>query len=165
MSSPARPLAVCILRWIYEQIKEVLEKLKEWLLSVIERIDIQIQLLRAWLSQWDILANAEEKVWKQIQKVIEEIRERLMTMPDGPLAEFCPEFYEYFMEPALSIFEAAVSSLAFFRERFRNMISYMDEVDLLISYWEQIKIDLIAAVEIIDDAIYVALMKQAEKVP
>lgn len=165
MSSPARPLAVCIIRWIYEQIKEILEKLKAFLLGIIEYIDLQIQSLRAWLAQWDYLAKIEQFVWDQVQKVIEEIREKLTTIPGGPLAEFCPEFYSYFMDPALDIFEAAVASLTLFRERFHNMISYMDEIDQLISYWEQIKTDLIAAVEILDDAIYIQMMKAAESVP
>lgn len=165
MVSPARPLAKCILRWIYEQISEVLQKLKDALMALITYIDSQIDALRAWLAQWDYLAKAEKFVWEQVQKVIDEIRNRLTTMPDGPLAEFCPEFYEYFMEPALAIFEAAVASLTLFREKFHNTISYMDEVDRLIAYWEQIKIDLLAAVEIIDDAILIKSQELAEEVP
>jgi len=165
MASPARPLASCVLRWIYEQIAEVLQKLKDGLLSLISLIDAQIAILRAWLAQWDLLAKGEEFLWNQAQKVIDEIREALTTMPDGPLAEFCPEFYEYFMEPGLAIFEAAVAGLTLFRNRFHDMISYMDDIDRLIAYWEQIKVDLLAAIEVIDDAIFIQTMAAAEKVP
>lgn len=165
MASPARPLAKCILRWIYEQIHQILEMLKQFLLMLIEYIDALIAVLRAWLAQWDLLAKAEEFIWNQIQRVIDEIRNALMTQPTGPLAEFCPEFYAYFLDPARALFENAVASLTMFRNRYRNMISYMDEVDQLISYWEQIKIDLVASVEIIDDAILIALSDLGDEVP
>jgi len=165
MASPARPLASCVLRWIYEQVAEILQKLKDALLALISIIDAQIALLRAWLAQWDLLARAEELLWEQVEKVIEELRSLLTTMPDGPLAEFCPEFYEYFMEPGLAIFESSVAGLTLFRNRFHDMISYMDEIDLLISYWEQIKADLVASIEIIDDAIFIQTMAAAENVP
>jgi len=165
MGSPARPLAKCVARWIYEQASKILETLKALLLSIIAAIDAQIAALRAWLAQWDVLAKAEEFLWEQFQKVIEAIREQLMSAPEGPLAEFCPEFYEYFLDPARSLFESAVSSLAITRESFHNMVSYMDEVDQLISYWEDTKIQLVASVQILDDAIYQALMREAEQVP
>jgi len=165
MASPAQPLARCVARWIYEQASKVLEMLKAYLLSIITAIDIQIAALRAWLAQWDILAQAEQWLWEQFEQVINAIREQLMSAPEGPLAEFCPEFYSYFMEPARGIFENAISSLTIYRSSYSDMVSYMDEVDQLISYWEQTKVQLVASVDIIDDAIYIALQNEAESVP
>lgn len=165
MASPARPLARCILRWIYEQIHELLEKFKKWLLKQIEAMDALIAAAKAWLAQWDVLAQAEQFIWDQIQEVIEEIRNSLMSVPEGPLAEFCEDFYRYFMDPALALFEAAVASLTIFRNRYKNMISYMDEIEQLISYYEQVKVDLIATVEILDDAILVKTSELGDEVP
>lgn len=165
MASPVRPLAKCVARWIYEQASSVLEMLKAYLLSIITAIDVQIASLRAWLLQWDILAQAEQWLWEQFEQVIDAIREQLMSAPEGPLAEFCPEFYSYFMEPARNIFENSVSSLTIFRSNFADMVSYMDEIDQLISYWEDTKVQLVASVDIIDDAIYIALQNEAESVP
>ncbi|MFA5163901.1 MAG: hypothetical protein WC441_05300 [Patescibacteria group bacterium] len=165
MASPAQPLAKCIVRWIYSQLEPILKALKNFLLGIIAFIDAQVAILRAWLAQWDVLAKLEEAAWKLFQTVVDKIRNELTTIPGGPLAEFCPEFYEYFMGPALALFEAAIASLTLFRERFHNMISFMDDIDRLIAYWEQTKANLVAAVEILDDAIYIALQKAASAVP
>ncbi len=165
MASPLRPLARCVARWIYEQASKVLEMLKAFILALIAAIDAQILVLRAWLAQWDILAQAEEFVWSQVEKIIEAIRDQLLAVPEGPLAEFCPEFYEYFLEPGRAIFENAVATLTISRERYKGMISYMDEIDQLISYWEQIKIQLVASLDIIDDAIYQSLIRESDQVP
>lgn len=165
MASPARPLAKCIVRWIYQQAAELLEKLKQFLLAIISYIDAQIAILRAWLAQFDVLARIEEAAWAVVQEVLNTLRNQMTSIPGGPLAEFCPEFYSYFLDPALALFDAAVANLTVFRERFHNMISFMDEVDLLIAYWEQTKIDLVAAVEVLDDAILIALSNAADAVP
>lgn len=165
MASPAQPLAKCIVRWIYSQLAPILKMLKDFLLGIIAFIDAQIAILRAWLAQWDILAKLEEQVWNAIKSVLDQIRNQMTSVPGGPLAEFCPEFYSYFLGPALALFDAAVAGLALFRERFHNMVSFMDEIDRLIAYWTQTKINLVAAVEVLDDAIFIALQNAASAVP
>lgn len=165
MTTPTSAIAQCILDWIYQQVHEVLQKLKQFLLQIISYIDALIATLRAWLAQCDLLAKAEEFVWNQIQKIIEEVRNALTGVPDGPGAEECPEFYQSFMEPARAIFENLVATLTIFRERFHDDLSYMDEIDQLISYWDQTKADLVALVEILDDAILMALSEAGESVP
>jgi hypothetical protein len=139
--------------------------LKAMLLTVIAYIDLQIAYLRAQLAQWDYLANKEQAAWEQFEKIIEAIRKELESAPEGPLAEFCPEFYQYFLDPARSLFEASVETLTIHRQQLHNIISYMDEVDLLIKYWEDTKVQLVACVDIIDDSIYINLMREADKVP
>ena len=57
------------------------------------------------------------------------------------------------------------SALTIWRERYKTVLSYMDEVDALLSYWEAVKADLVYTVEVIDDAIYLALMNTAQQVP
>lgn len=159
--TPARPLAFCVLRWIYEQISAILKLLKQFLLSILAFIDAQIAKLRAMLAQWDLLSKAEEALWSIVQKVIDEIRNAMLSVPNGPLAEFCPEFYSYFLDPAKGLFEAAVAALNVYRNRYKNMLSFLTYLDQLIAYWEQIKADLTYAIDVLDDAIHAALLKEA----
>lgn len=163
--TPTQALATCVLRWIYEQIAAILEALKAILLALIAFIDALILILKAWLAQFDILAILEEAAWAVIQALIEEIRNLLTSIPDGPLKELCPEFYQLFTDPALQLFDTAVAGLTIWRERYKNLISFMDEIEALLLYWEAIKADLVATVEILDDAIYLALMDAADEVP
>lgn len=165
MPTPLNAFAKCILDWIYQQVHEILEMLKAFLLGLIAQIDALIAILRAWLAQWDLLAKLEEAAWKLVQKVIDEIRDALMTVPEGPLTDLCPEWYKTFMDPAIAIFENAVATLTILREKFHNDLSYMDEIDSMIAYWDQIKVDMIAMVEILDDAILIALSEAGEAVP
>ena len=160
----AHVLATCVLRWIYSQIAAILEALKAILLALIAFIDAYILFLKAWLAQFDILSQIEEAAWAIIQALIEEIRNLLTAIPDGPLKELCPEFYQLFTDPALQLFDTAVSGLTIWRERYKNVVSFMDEIEALLLYWEAIKLDLVATVEILDDAIYLALMDAADEV-
>jgi hypothetical protein len=163
--SGAGTVAICILRWLYAQVAPLLEALKAILLAIIQFIDAQIQLLKALLAQLDILKAIEEAAWMIVQAVIDKIRDTLTAIPAGPLKELCPEFYQMFTDPALQIFDTLVSGLSIYRERYKNVLSFMDEVEVLFQYWEGIKNELVALVESIDDAIYWANMEAASAVP
>lgn len=165
MATPAQPLAKCILRWLYQQAAAVLKALKDFLLGIIAFIDAQIAWLRALLAQCDILSRAEKFLWDQLQKLYEELKNKLMSFPGGPLADLCPEFYAYFLNPAGFLLDDAMAALSIFRERYHNVISFMDEVDRLIMYWDQTKANLVGAIDIIDAALLEAMMKEAEQVP
>jgi len=158
-------LATCVLRWIYSQIAAILEALKAILLALITLIDTHIMWLKAWLAQFDILSMIEEAAWAIVQVLIDEMRNMLTAIPDGPLKELCPEFYQLFTDPALQLFDTAVSGLTIWRERYKNVVSFMDEIEALLLHWETIKFDLVEIVEVLDDAIYVALMDAAEDAP
>jgi hypothetical protein len=45
------------------------------------------------------------------------------------------------------------------------MVSYMDDIDRLIAYWNQTKLNLVYALDVIDDALYRAYMAEADAVP
>jgi hypothetical protein len=158
-------VAICVLRWLYAQVAPLLEALKAILLAIIQFIDAQILLWKALLSQLDILKAIEEAAWAIVQAVIDKIRDTLTAIPEGPLKELCPEFYQLFTDPALQIFDTLVSGLSIYRERYKNVLSFMDEVEVLFQYWEGIKNELVALVESIDDAIYWAMMEAASAVP
>jgi len=159
-------IAKCILAWLYAQVAPLLEALKAILLAIIQFIDLQVQLLKALLSQLDILKAIEEAAWAIVQAVIDKIRDTLTALPfTGPLRELCPEFYQLITDPALQIFDTLVSGLTIYRERYKNVLSFMDEVEVLFQYWDGIKAELVALVESIDDAIYWAMMEASSAVP
>ena len=164
-ATPAVVVAKCVLRWIYSQISAILEALKAILLAIIALIDAYIIWLRAWLAQFDILSQIEEAAWAIAQALIDQVRNMLTAIPEGPFKELCPEFYRMFSDPALQMFDTAVSGLTIWRERYKNVVSFMDEVDRLISYWDSIKTELTYIVQILDDAIMLALMDAAEDPP
>lgn len=165
MATVARPLASCAARWLYEQASAILELLKAYVNTALAWIDTQIIALRAFLAQYDIVAQGEEWLWEQFQAIIDNLRNSLSSAPPGPAADLCPEFFEYFMNPGKYMLDDSMAALNIFRERYKNKLSYMDEIDKLIQYWEQAKADLTHALEIIDDALYAALMREAAEVP
>ena len=165
MATPARPLAKCVVRWIYEQASWVLQQLKKQLLRLIDLIDAQILALRAWAAQYDILAQIEQAAWNAVEGFINDLMSELSAMPTGPMGELCPEFVAYFTDPLLGLLETFMRSTKFMHEDINSVLSYMDELDLAISYWDAVKQDLVAAIDIIDAALYEALMAEAEAVP
>lgn len=165
MSSPARPVAKCVVRWIYEQASWVLRQLKNLLLSLITTIDAYILILRAQAAQWDLLAQGEQFIWDQVKGVLDETKNQLSAIPDGPVGDVCPEFVIYFTDPILGLLEVFTRSLNYLHEDVNASLSYMDELDRLILYWENTKLDLVAAVDIIDAALLEALEREAESIP
>lgn len=165
MSTFARPIAKCIVRWIYEQASWVLEQLKNFLLYIISIIDAYIAILRAWLIQWDILAQLEQAAWELIESFLNEILSQLRAFPEGPAGDICPEFAAWFTDPIVGLIESFLRSLTFAHEDLNSTLSYIDEIDQLIAYWENTKLDLLVAIDVIDAALYEALMNEAENVP
>lgn len=165
MASPLQTVAKCIARWLYEQASSVLQQLKAFILALIALIDQQILTLKAILASMDVLANLEQAAWNRVEDAFNTIRDALFQAVDGPAGNECPEFYQQIMEPAISVFENSVTSLTVFRERHKNMLSYMDEVEEAIQYWEDIKTQLVAILNILDDALYAALLREAGRVP
>ena len=158
-------LATCVLRWIYEQASAVLRMLKAFIEAMIAYIDLQLMWLRAQLAQWDMLARTEEALWQQFEAILNALKEEMNGMPKGPGADVCPEFYNYFLNPAKDLFEASLTTLNAYRHSYKGMLSYMDEIDQLIAYWTATKIMLEAILIVVDDALAAALMREAKKVP
>jgi len=159
------PVATCVVRWIYEQASWVLQKLKELLLLMITYIDMIIAILRAWLAQWDLLAKLEQFLWEQVEWFLEELMSLLDSLPLGPAGDICPEFVAYFTDPIVGLLESFTGSLKYLHGDLNSMLSYMDDIDRYLMYWENTKLDMVAAIDIIDAALYEALMNAAEDVP
>jgi len=166
MAGFAKPLATCILRWIYEQAAAILQMLKQALLALLAYVDTAIAAARAWLTQWDLLAKAEEIAWALVEAAVQAIKDALTSFPEGPLAEFCPEFYAYFLDPAIGLLDANTAALSAIRNKYKNYLSAVYYFEQIIAYWSQIKADLVSAIDVLDDAIHHALLVEAaEAVP
>jgi len=151
----------CIVRWIYDQVAELLKQLKDKLQQAIFFIDRQIDTLRLILAQADILAKAEEFLWNGFQGIIQQVKDALFSGIPGPEESQCPEFYEFIMAPFNLLLNNYTDIFSIYRERWKTMLSFMDEVDYFISYWTSTKEYLLALIDVIDDAIYMALENAA----
>ena len=166
MSTPAKPLATCILRWIYEQASALLQMLKQALLALLTYIDMLIAKLRAILTQWDILANLEEAAWRLVEAAADALRDALTSFPEGPWAAFCPEFYTYLVDPAIGLLDANMAALSAVRNKYKSYVSAVYYFERQIAFWEQVKADHVHTIDVIDDAIHAALLVEAaEAVP
>jgi len=154
-------IAKCVVRWIYDQVAELLKILKEKLLQAIAFIDRQIDALRMILSQADILARFEEFLWNGFQEIIQQIKDALLSGIPGPEESLCPEFWEFIMAPLNLILYNYTDIFSVYRERWKSLLSFMDEVDYFISYWESTKSYLLAMVDVLDDATYAAMENAA----
>ncbi len=160
----AAGIAQCILNWLYSQIEPILDALKAILMAMLLFIDAQVLALRALLAQYDILAMLEKASWDAVQAIIDAIRNQLTSFPEGPLRELCPEFYSMLTDPALQLFDTSVAALTIWRERYKNVLSYMDEVEGLLQHWETVRNELAALINLIDDAKYWAQIRAAEAI-
>ena len=164
MATPARPIAICIVRWLYGLAHAMLMKLKEKLLYLIDMIDAQIAILRAILAQYDIIARVHKILWDLAQALIDEAKNQMQgVIPEAP--ENCPEVYEYLMDPFIILFDQSIGNLTLFKEKYADYVTYMDNVDRAIAYWDQTKADLLAVIDIIDDALYAASLAAAGSTP
>lgn len=144
----------------------MLKILKNFLLGLIAFIDLQIAKLRAFLAQWDLLAKVEKIIYDKLNELIEQMKDAMIALPDGPLNDLCPEFYSYFLDPAISLLDANTAALSAVRNKYKNKLSWIYILEQQIAYWEQIKADLVSAVDVLDDAIHQALLVEAaELVP
>jgi len=157
----AKGLATCVIRWLYEAAAAVLKILKNFLNSMIAFLDAQVKLLRALLAQLDLLAKGEEIIWNLVKGIIDGIKSQFLTLPEGPAAAICAEFYNDYLEPAKGLLDAITAGLSVYRQKYLGIISFMDEVDTLISYWDNIKNLMGATVEVLDDALLIAMEREA----
>lgn len=160
VTAPATPLADCIVRYLYKLHSAPLKGLKAFLNTMLSYVDVQIAKLRNLLAQYDLISRGEEILWNQSNAIIEALKASLLTAPEGPVLDQCPEFYEYFVTPQVAYLEAVMEGASIYRQRYQGIISYMDEINSLIAYWENAKQFMLYGIEVIDDAILVATQRE-----
>jgi hypothetical protein len=161
MTTPTAVIAKCILRWLYEQASAILKALRAFIEMLIALIDAQILALRAAIAAIDPARILQEYVWSVVEQIIDELRNLLNSGIPGPGADLCPEFYQYFSNPAIALLESALAAFLPYKDQFMNLISLTDKFDRLLVYWVATKAQLLAILDVLDDALYNALIVEA----
>jgi hypothetical protein len=103
----------------------------------------------------------EEYVWSIIEAIIQKIKEGIMSAIPGPAKDLCPEFYHYFVDPAVQLLENSLAVFSIYKDRYLKSISFVEFFNEYLVYWETTKALLAATLDVIDDAVYNALMVEA----
>jgi hypothetical protein len=148
-----RGVAECIIRYLFSLASSVLRALKALLEQILNFISIQIAILTAMLAQLDLLAKGEEILWNLVQAVIEKLKSYLNLLPAGPNPVLCPEFYINLTDPIKGLLDGSLEGLSVYRERYKGFLSFMDEVDFVLSHWTSVEQFLRTSIEICDEAI------------
>jgi len=161
MATPFQPVAKCVTQWLYEQASAILKKLRSFIEKIITLIDTLILKLKAEIAAMDVAVNFTEFLWGIYEGFIEKIKNALLSSIEGPDFDFCPEFYAYITDPAIALLEASLAGLLPYKERYVQAISFSAYLNVVLSYWEGTKAQLSATLDVIDDAIYNALILEA----
>jgi hypothetical protein len=155
-------VAKCVLDFLYSMALTALQILKAIILAMIAAADLYIQQLKAQILLLDLISTAEEIAWQVYEAILNALKEQLLFPEElGPYRDICPEFYALVTDPALALLDLATSGISVFRERYKQGISFKDEVEALYQVWVAYKNELVALVESIDDAIYWSKMEIA----
>lgn len=166
MATPLQPIAQCIANFLYAQSSAVLSALR----AIIEQQLLLIDAQLLWLRSQVLLAQpyliAEQALWDNvINPGLDNIKNVLKNDLPGPADDVCPEFYSYMVDPAIGLLDAGLSAFSPYRSRFLDKISMVSYFDKLITYWEAAKAQLLAILDVLDDALYLALQREANNVP
>lgn len=153
-------IASCVFLWLYEQSSSILRALRSQLESVLILIDAQIQAIRATIAQNDAAKLVEAYTWNIYEAFIEKIKNGLMSgfQELGPGADVCPEFYNYITDPQLALLESSLDTFSIYKDRYFSMLSTADEFDRLLTSWTATKAYISAILDVLDDALYNALI-------
>ena len=161
MSTPAQPVAACIARFLYEQASAPLKSLKSFIEQQLVFIDAQILLVRAKVAEIEPAKFAAEFGWNTVEAVIEKQKSNLLSNIPGPAAELCPEFYTYITAPAVFLLEASLAAFLPYKAKYQKFAYASAQLDELLLYWEDTKAQITAIQDVIDDALYNALILEA----
>ena len=166
MATPAQPLAKCVLKWLYEQSLAVLKALRSFVERIISLIDAAILKVKAEIAATDPALVIGEFLWSKYEELINTIKNSLLSGIPGPGADVCPEFYSYLTDPAVALLEASLAAFTPYKERYLSLVSLSAQLDGILVYWEATKAQLLATLDVIDDAIYnVLIVEAANAVP
>lgn len=161
MATPAQPIAACIARFLYEQASAPLKALKSFIEQQIAYVDAQILILRAEIAAVEPAKFIAEYGWNTVERVIEEQKSNLLSKIAGPDPSLCPEFFTYITAPAVALLESSLAAFLPYKAKYQKFAYASAQLDELLLYWESTKAQLVAIQDVIDDAIYNALILEA----
>ena len=173
MATPAQPVAACIARWMYEQNSALLKALRAFIETAIISIDAQILAVRAAIAANDPVLVIEKFFWDKQEAVINKIKSNMLAGLPGPGGNLpgpdpseCPEFYQYIAQPTVGLLESSLAAFTPYKDRYMKQLSYADKLDRLLIYWEAAKAQMLAILDVLDDALYnVLVLEAANAVP
>jgi hypothetical protein len=158
----AKQLAKCILTWVYQQAKAILDALRAFIEKIIALIDLQITALRAFIASIDPANIFNKFIWDNLVKLYEAAKNALLSGLPGPDPKICPQFYQFLTDPALALLEATMAVLESYRDKYLKFLSFTGFLNRLLSYWEGSKAMLRGFLDILDDALAQALLVEAD---
>lgn len=168
MATPAQPVATCIFRFMYEQSSAVLKALRAFIESGIVIVDAKILAIRVEIEANEPALILEKYVWDKQEAYINKIKSNILAgMPGpgggipGPSPDDCPEFYQYIAQPSIGMLESSLAAFTPYKDRYMKLLSHSSRLDQLLTYWEAIKAQLLAILDVLDDALYNALILEA----
>lgn len=165
MATPLQPLAKCVLTYIYGLGVQLLDKLRALIEKLIQIIDAQILVIRAWLAQYDYVKIFQEKYWNVAKDVVDNFKNSLMGGIPGPADDLCPEFYHYLVDPMIGMVDAFEAAFLPMADNLFNTLSIIAYFDRLLVYWQGVKATLLAMLDAIDDAWFLATEALGNRVP
>lgn len=168
MATPAQPVAACIAQWMYEQQSAQLKALRSFIETGLVAIDAQILKAQTAIAANEPALLIEKFFWDKQEAVIEKIRSNILaglpgpggSLP-GPSPEDCPEFYQYVAQPSIGLLESSLAAYTPYKDRYMKQLSHSDKLNELLVYWQGVKAQLAAILDVLDDAIYYVLVLEA----
>lgn len=153
-------VATCVFLWLYEQSSAILRALRAQLEFLLVLIDTEILRLRAFIAQNDAANLLEAYTWGVYEALIDKLKTSMEAgfRELGPAADACPEFYENITGPNLALLESSLDTFTIYKDRYFSMVSHADELDRLLVFWTATKAQITAILDVLDDALYNALI-------
>ena len=165
MTTPAQPLAKCALNALYALTSAELDKLRAIIEGLIVMIDAQILWLRSQIAAIDIMKFLIGSKWEVAKAAIDQFNAALAGGIPGPAGNICPEFQQYITDPIIGMNKATLAALTPIKDKYGRLLSIGAQFDRLIVYWESIKAQLFAILDVIDDALFLLKEQAGNQVP
>ena len=164
MATTAQPIATCIARFLYEQHSTPLKILKAFIEQQLVFIDAQILILRVKIAEVEPAKLLQNIVWGTVEQAIERQKSTMLAGIPGPQPDICPEFYTYITAPAVALLESSLAAFLPYKAKYQKFAYASYHFNELITYWEYTKAQLLAIMDVIDDALYNAIILESVNV-
>jgi hypothetical protein len=168
MATALQPVAKCVISALYELGADKLDELRALVESGIAYADAQILVLKSQVAEADIMSYVIGKQWDLIQLAIDEFNSKLgqgIGAMFGDKYDLCPELYHYLVDPFIGMNKSFQAAFFPYKDKYAKYLSFSYWLNELLEYWELIKSQLIAILDVLDDALYYASEQAGNRVP